>query len=363
MKMIGKYDNLGNYFKTNKINILNLIKNKKCSINEASLSKLSTQKRNKSKNKSKEKNKHNLFKTINLLQNNKKDYKNIKQSILIKNNKNEINIKLNLNYALLNNINNINNIQKYNNILNNQICTYNYLNNSNSFEDLIRENHKNSKRELYNKNNNLNMKKKKNLSQINLTNLINNKCKIHSISASKNKSTENIYLTNNKYNKRYNSEKNFNNLLKNINLLYEKSYNYNNKIKRSRNKSNKPKSYSKNLNLFNLNQQKNVNSYHNNIKSNYNVYNTNIKNYKNKNRYNKSYKYKNLCKNYDNILSSYITKNNYKTPKTNRKNNNFSTNNKSKDFNFLLFDDIYYKTKNTLEKCKKALEMQLMNKS
>ena len=348
--MIRKCDNLGILFQSNNINVLNLVKNKVSNKSESPFNKNISNKRNKNKAKKKEKNKNNLFKTINLLQHSKKAYKNIKQPILIKNNKNEINIKLNLNYALLNNINNINNIQKYNNVFNNQLYTNNYINNSNSLEEILKEKEKSSKRNYsYKKSKQINskiIKKKKNLSQINLTNLINNKCKINT-SLPKNKSTTNINVSKNSFNKRYNSEKNSNNFLNKKNNFYENNFTniatYNN--------ANKVNS----KNICMNNQRKKAKNCYNNVKNNYN---------KKKNSYKwaNSYEYKNIYKTPDIACKNK----NYKTPrpyiKNNRNNKVKMQKDKNEDFNLLLLDEIYHKTKTTLERFKNDLEMQIKNK-
>lgn len=360
--MIKKYENFGNFFKPNKLNIINFVNNKISSKNESFNKNISN--KNKSKNKYKEKKKKNLFKTINLLPQNKKYYKNIKQPILIKNNKNEINIRLNLNCALLNNINNINNIQKYNNIFNNQIYTYNCLNNSSSFEDLIKEKDKSAKKESVKKGQKLNSKnnkKRKNLSQINLTNLTNNKCKIGN-SMPKTRSTENINISKKNYNKRFNSEKNFNNLINKINLLYEN--NFTNIMKIFSNNT-KTKKNTKNIRVWNINLQNKAKNSQKNIKSNYNYYNINCKNNKKNNKKTKSYENKNIYKNSDIFLSAFKNRN-YKTPRPCKNNFNHIINNKkykNESFNLRLFDEIFNKTKNTFEKCKNMIEMKLKNKT
>ena len=362
--MIKKYENLGIICKSNNPNILdfakNIISNK---INSSFSNKNLSKQRNKRKNKKEEKNKNNLFKTINILHQNKKDYKNIKQPIIIKNNKNEINIKLNLNYALLNNINNINNIQKYNNFFNKKRNANNYLNNSSSLEEIIKEKEESSKKDTSKKTKAQKCKsnkKRKNLSQINLNNLINNKFKINSVFLPKNRSTVNINSSKNIYNRRYNSEKNINNLINKINLLYESNYTnignrFGNNIKRTN---------IKNINKFNIKlpKSKSCNKY---INSNYNNYNNYcIKNKKN-NKWTYSYDYKNIYKNSDIILKVYKNRNyktarNYEIIKKNviKKNQNY----KKDEFNLILFDDIYNKMKRTLEKFKNNLEKQIEKK-
>ena len=364
--MIRKYENFGNLFKPNKLNIINWAKHKKYNINELSYdNKNISNNRNKNKKKSKDKNKKNLFKTINLLQPYKKDYKNIKQPILIKNNKNEINIRLNLNCALLNNINNINNIQKYNNFFNNQIYTNNFLNNSNSLEEIIKEKEKSSRKDSNKKAKPLsanNNRKIKNLSQINLTNLINNKCKLKTGSLPKNKSLININSSKKK-NNRYDSEKNINSLLSKNNLFNENNFSNLDNLITNYSKRAKSKNI---INIFNINRRKKAKSCNKNIKSNYNNYNNNFKNIIKKNKnYAISYEYKNIHKNSDIILSANKNRN-YKTPSQFNKcikNIGNLTPKKQKykkdNFNLLLFDEIYNKTKSTLENFKKTFETKL----
>ena len=346
--MIRKYENLGNFFKPNKLNLANFDNHKLSYKNESFNKNISN--KNRSKNKHKEKNKKNVFKTINLLHQNKKDYKNIKQPILIKNNKNEINIRLNLNCALLNNINNINNFQKYNNIFNNQIYTDNYINNSSSFEDLIKDKDKSAKKDSKKngkKINYKNNKKKKNLSQINLSNLANNKYRIGSIP--KTRSTENINISKKNYNKRYDSGKNINNLLYKLNFLYENNFTNIAKILTNniKNKSNKIKFKDPN------------------IKNNYKYYNKNCKNIKTNNKRTNSYEYKNIYKNSDIVLNIFKNRK-YKTPRPCKsKINNVANykNYKNEGFNLLLFDEIFNKTKSAFEKCKNMIEWRLKNKT
>ena len=344
--MNSKYEK---FFKSNEFNIFNLAKNKRKKKNEFSFNQyMSNQNVNKSKSKNNESNKNN-FKSTNLLQ------QNIKEPILIKNNKNEINIRLNLNCALINNINNIN---KYNNVFNNQIITNNnFLTNSTSLDNLIKEKENNSKKELYKKYKKLNDKKnqyKKNLSQINFTNIANNKYKINITSLSKAKSTENI--TKNFFNRRCNSERIINNLFNKNNYLCEKNLNSKSNTKR----------YSSQKIIYGI-QPKRINSYNKSLKKKYNNYNNiNIKNNNIKNRWIKNYNYKNICKNSEYILNEFKRNKTFRIQNSKNKNytNIFSSNQKKKkeDFDILKLDEIYNKTKNILEKCKYYFEIQIKNK-
>jgi len=352
--MLRKYEN---FIKSKEKNILNADKNKDDnSYNKNTLN----QNRNKSKNKNKEKVRNNVFKTINILHNNKKYIKDSKEHKFFKNNKNEKITRLNLCCVLSNNIknNNINNIKNYKNSLNNKKSTYNNLNNNSSSEDIRKEKGKNSQRNNchWTKKIKIKKNKNKNLSHINITNLINNKYQINNSSLTKTKSTENINITKNIYNKSSDNESNFKNIFNKKIPLYENNFNFiNSPNTKKRNSKIKKNS------IFNKSKQKkNTNKI---IKTNYNIYKSNSKSNKRKNRWTNSPGYRGIYKNSENIMSGIKKQKNCKTPISNKRlfHDNFSNYrfNKKESFNFYLFDNLCQKAECVLEKCKKSLEFQL----
>ena len=349
--MIKKYEN---FIKSKEKNILNaeLIKNE--IKNDNSFNKnISNNYKNKTKSKTKDKIRNNIFKTINILNNYKKNNKDFRETHSKKHNKINKILGLNLCCSLLNNKGNIN--INYKNYLNNKTHTYNFLNNNSSNEDKKIEKGKKIKRDSchWKKKTQMKKNKKKNLSQIDLTNLVNNKYRINSSSLTKTKSTENINLTKNIYNKSSDNETNFKNGFSKKNTLYETTYNFisaansNNKVITNKkiykfNKSNKNK----------------------NIKTNYNILKSNSKKNKRKNRWTNSPGY-NMYKNSENIMSIAKKKINCKTPLSHKRlfHNIYSNyrKNEKKGFNLGLFDKIYSKAINILEKCKNDLELQIKN--
>ena len=348
--MIRKYENFMN---SKEKNILNLAKKDNRNDNSSNKNILNSN-RSKIKNKNKEKSKKNVFKTINILHDNKK---------FMKNNKNEKNIRLSLGCHLLNNVRNINmnNIQKYNN---NKIFTNNYLNNKN--KKSFNEENKKEKGKSTNTDNchwekkikiKKNIKSKtKNLSHINITNLINNKYRINNSSLTKTRSTENINnLTKNYYNKSLEYESNLKDMFNKKIPLKEKNINYI-KYKNYHNKK---------INILNSNSQKK--SINKCIKTIYNTYKSNPKSSKRKKGRKNNSGFKNIYKNSEKFLSGIKINNKYKTPQTHKKlfqsfYNNFNRN-KKETFNLFLFDNLYIKAKEVLEKCKNTLELQIKHKS
>ena len=350
--MIKKYEN---FRKAKEKNILNaeIIKNE--IKNDNSFNKnISNHYKNKSKSKTKDKNRNNLFKTINILNNFKKNKKDARETNYNKNNKNNKILGLNICCSLLNNKGNCN--INYKNYLNNKIyTTHNFLNNNSSNEEMKKEKGKKTKRESchWTKKTKIKKSKKKNLSQIDLTNLVNNKYRINSSSLTKTKSTENINLTKNLYNKSSDSETNFKKGFNKKISLYETNYNFIS-VANSNNKA----ITNKKIYKFNKN---NINK---NVKTNYNIHKSNSKNKKRVNRWTNSPSY-NIYKNSENIMSVIKKKKNCKTPLSHKrlfKNiyNNYRKN-KKEGFNLGLFDKIYSKAKDILEKCKNDLELQIKN--
>ena len=356
--MFRKYEN---FLKPKEKNIFNVVKVK----NENSFNKyILNQNRNNSKSKNKDKNRNNKFKTINILHNNKKRIsKDSKEHNFLKNNKNEKINKLNLCNDLLNNIkyNNINNIKNYKNNFNNKMRTYNYMSNNSSNDDIKKENRKSSKKDKchWTKKIKSKNKKKKNISQINITNLINNKYRINNSSLTKTKSTENINLTKNIYNKSSDYDLNIKNILQKKFPLYENNFNIIN-VKNS----NKKNSTNKKDAIFNKNIQiKNINKI---IKTNYNILKSNSKSHKRKNRWANSPLYHNIYKNSEYILNGIKNKKICKTPITQRSlfYNIYQDKriNSVKSFDIYLLDNICEKAKYVLEKCRISLEMGIKNK-
>ena len=348
--MLRKYEN---FINRKEQNIFTLDKAK----NDNSFNKYNlNQNRNKIKSKNKEKTKNNVFKTINILHNHKKYKKDIKEQNFLKNHKNEKIARLNLCCVLLNNIKivNTNDIKRYEKSLNNKANNYNYGNNNSSNEDFSKEKGNNSKKNSCRwtkKNNNKN--KKKNLSHINITNLINNNYQINNSSLTKTKSTENINITKNIYNKSSDSEKNIKKCLNK--KIFENNYNL---CSNTRNPMNKK------VSIFNnYIKRKGINKA---INTNYNLYKSNSKSSNRKNRWTNSPGYRNIYKNKENVISSKKMKKNCKTPLSHKRlfNDIFPKfmNNKKTHFNIYLFDNLYNKAKNVLEICKNTLEMQIKNK-
>ena len=347
-----------NFIKSKEKNILNAEKIKKENKANNSFNKnILNPNRNKSKSKAKEKIRNYIFKTINILHNNKKLNKDKKELHLHKSNKNEKIKRLNLYYGLSNNIRNINinNNNRYNNNLNNKIYTYNFLNNNSSSEDIKKERRKSfrGKYQHLTKKTKNKKNKNKNLSNINLTNLINNKYRINNSSLTKTKSTENINITKNIYNKSSDNETNFKNkfnkkmsLIEN-NLTLINNANINNK-----------KVYNKNL------QKKLVNK---RIKTNYNNYKPNYtKSAKRRNRWTNSPGYGNIYKNSEKFMSAVKMKKICKTPLSHKRllQNIYTNyrNNKQDNFNFCLFDKLCVKAKNVLEQYKLSMEILIKKK-
>lgn len=339
------------------------IYNKDIVKSDNSFNKNINQNRNKAKSKNKEKIKNNVFKTINILHNNLIYRKDLKEQNFLKNNKNAKITRLNLGLVFTNNQKktNANNMKKYQNSLNNKINTYNHLNNNSSKEENNKEKGKSAKRDNchWTKKVKIKKSKKKNLSHINITNLINNKYQINNSSLTKTKSTENINITKNIYNKSSDSETNFKKGYNKKISLYENNYIFINVPY-----SNKRNSTSKNVALYNKNtQRKNINKI---IKTNYNVYKSNSKYNKRKNRWTNSPGYRNIYKNSEKITSVIKNKKNCKTPLSHKRlfNDNFTNYRsiKKENFDLKLFDNIYNKAKDVLEKCKNTLQMQLSNK-
>ena len=356
--MFRKYEN---FIKSKEKNIFKIDKAK----NENSFNKnIINQNRNNSKNKNRDKYRSNKFKTINILHNNKKySSKDYKEVNFLKNNKNEKNNKLSLCNDLLSNIryNNINNIKNYKNNLNNKLCTYNCMNNNSSNDDNKKENRKNIKRDKCHWTKKIKSKnrKKKNLSQINITNLINNKYRINNSSLTKTKSTENINLTKNIYNKSSDYDLNIKNIINKKILLYENNFKFIND-----NNSNRKNSLNKKNVMFNKNFQiKNINKI---IKTNYNIYKSISKSNKKLNIWTNNPGNKNIYKNSENFLSCKKTKKICKTPITQRRLfydiYHDKRINKKKSFNIYLLDNICEKAKYILEKCRISLEKEITNK-
>ena len=348
--MIKKYEN---FRKSKEKNILNaeIIKNE--IKNDTSFNKnISNHYKNKSKSKTKDKNKNNIFKTINILNNYKKNNKDIRETNQKKFNKNNKILGLNLCCALLNNKGNTN--INYKNHLNNKIyTTYNFLNNNSSNEEMKKEKGKKTKRDSchWTKKTKIKKSKKKNLSQIDLTNLVNNKYRINSSSLTKTKSTENINLTKNHYNKSSDNETNFKKGLNSKISLYETNYNFIS-VANSNNKA------ITNKRIYKFNKSK-INQ---TIKTNYNIHKSNSKNKKRTNRWTNSPGY-NIYKNSEILLSVTKKKKSCKTPLSHKRlfHNIYSNyrNNKKEGFNLSLFDKIYSKAKDILEQCKNSLENQI----
>ena len=353
--MIRKYEN---FIKSKEKNIINIekvgIENKS---NNSFNKNILNQNRNKIKSKPKEKNRKNVLKTINILHSNKKQNNDNSNKNLVKNIKKEKVMRLNLCSDLLNIFRNINtnNIKNYKNTSNkNNIGTYNCFRNNNSNEETKKAKRKSIKRNNchWTKKTKMKKNKKKNLSQISITNLINNKYRINNSSLTKTKSTENINMTKNHYNQSSDNENHFINFI--LNKMPVKEYNSN-----YINHNN-----SKNANLFNNNKQKKY--INKNIKINYNIYRSNSKNNTRKNRWSNSPGYKNVYKNSEKIMSSIKNKKYRKTPLSHKRlfNNiyiNYRTN-KKESFNFNLFNTLCIKTKKVLENCKKTMEMYIENK-
>ena len=352
--MIKNYEN---FIKSKDKNILNaeIIKNE--IKNDNSFNKnISNHYKNKTKSKTKDKNRNNIFKTINILHNYKKNNKDIRDANSKKRNKNNKILGLNLCCSLLNNKGNINaNYKKY---LNNKIHTYNFLNNNSSNEEMKKEKIGKIKRDSchWKKKTKIKKNKKKNISQIDLTNLINNQYRINSSSLTKTKSTENVNLTKNIYNKSSDNETNFKNGFSKKSSIYETNYNYNFiSIANSNNKN----IINKRIYKFNKSNQ------NKNIKTNYNVHKSNSKNKKRTNRWTNSPGY-NIYKNSEILLSVTKKKKSCKTPLSHKRlfHNIYSNyrNNKKEGFNLSLFDKIYSKAKGVLEQCKNSLENQIKTK-
>ena len=276
----------------------------------------------------------------------KQQYQYQHQPISVKNNNNEINIHLSFGSDSINN-----NTNSYSN-------NANYSKVTNSYEDILKEkdmvilkleNELLFNRELINKiqsnyninNNNIN---------INNNNYTSNN---NFISLSKTKSSGNITT---KRKTKHDTEYFFSSLLKNISKKSKKKKMSYGDI--NTNNINNGNGHHMNANrltniIYNSTNKENV------IKGNYNNYfsNLNLKNKKKKKKTN-SCEMIDKIKCIENLLSPH--KNNNKD-----KNKNKEKNKKNNEMNFenwkFLCDNIYNRTKNTLEKCKEILNFQLIN--
>ena len=276
----------------------------------------------------------------------KQQYQYQHQPISVKNNNNEINIHLSFGSDSINN-----NTNSYSN-------NANYSKVTNSYEDILKEkdmvilkleNELLFNRELINKiqsnyninNNNIN---------INNNNYTSNN---NFISLSKTKSSGNITT---KRKTKHDTEYFFSSLLKNISKKSKKKKMSYGDI--NTNNINNGNGHHMNGNrltniIYNSTNKENI------IKGNYNNYfsNLNLKNKKKKKKTN-SCEMIDKIKCIENLLSPH--KNNNKD-----KNKNKEKNKKNNEINFenwkFLCDNIYNRTKNTLEKCKEILNIQLIN--
>ena len=274
----------------------------------------------------------------------KQQYQYQHQPISVKNNNNEINIHLSFGSDSINN-----NTNSYSN-------NANYSKVTNSYEDILKEkdmvilkleNELLFNRELINKiqsnyninNNNIN---------INNNNYTNNN---NFISLSKTKSSGNITT---KRKTKHDTEYFFSSLLKNISKKSKKKKMSYGDI--NTNNINNGNGHHMNGNrltniIYNSTNKENI------IKGNYNNYfsNLNLKNKKKKKKTN-SCEMIDKIKCIENLLSPHKNNNKDKNKDKNKKNNEMNFEN----WKFLC-DNIYNRTKNTLEKCKEILNIQLIN--
>ena len=274
----------------------------------------------------------------------KQQYQYQHQPISVKNNNNEINIHLSFGSDSINN-----NTNSYSN-------NANYSKVTNSYEDILKE---------------------KDMVILKLENeLLFNRELINKIQSNYNINNNNININNNNYTSNNNflslsKTKSSGNITTKRKTKHDTEYFFSSLLKNISKKSKKKKMSYGDINTNNIN---NGNGHHMNgnrltniiynstnkeniIKGNYNNYfsNLNLKNKKKKKKTN-SCEMIDKIKCIENLLSPHKNNNKDKNKDKNKKNNEMNFENWK-----YLCDNIYNRTKNTLEKCKEILNIQLIN--